>query len=625
MGCVGLGVGTNPEVGHVRVDLSAMDADWAGWHPPLVLPTETWTEIIGVYEITLDWSAEESSSECYIVIANHPALPKLYPFQRIRLVNTSVSPEQTFFVGRINKIDPKFKGAIAMRGTTGYAIQLYVRDYMQALTDNFVQADVMHDTYAFKASDDAKYIPIYDDDACPASPPCARGYQRKSVNGVDTCVKCVEQPASSRYQIISDLVTRTGIIPDVVPSVTMPYGSIGSKVTRNYLDTPQTTVFAAVRSLAQEQPWDEQDQPSGTGYVFRVAPPGLMGGGAVFQYFQRSALEWSATQTFGWEPNPNDRSKIPIMTFRSLQEGQSIYSRGRVAGKGLASYTAPTTAITGMEEEWNPSKGLYRVTREAASNEEVLTQLVELQQKVRTSMVSEPDGMEQAFRGSRVGTITVVGIPINANKVSPIPGDLVKLDPCPPGLENEVDNNKYIISQWKFTWPEGLSTYQLNRRVTARSVTLNQTLMHRGMAVLSSMKDVYDSGWLVFDDTGQDPHAMPKDGRFKHNKGVIPRYVFVYAADNTEVGEMEDGASACGGADPNCIHSAVMLMPSQYDPIQNMFIGYQVTAVTPNFVEISFYPFLAFSQGAIDYGYRDEGQGWLKAHQNTRVRVFVKP
>ncbi len=622
MGCIGLGAGSNPEVLKVRVYVSAMDADWSGWHPPLSLPAETWIRIQGVYEIVLEWAATEQSSECYITVANYPSIPDFYPFQRVKLVNVAISPAQTFFVGRINKIDPKFKGAISMRGSEGYAIQLYVRDYMQALNDNFVQASEMHETYAFKAADDAEYVPIYSSDACPGGGPCAPGYDLVGVN----CVECADSGPASRYQIISDLVTRTGIIPDVVPFVTMPIGSLSTTVERNYLDTPQTTVFSAVKSLAQEQPWDENIPPSGSGYVFRVAPPGLMGDGAVFQYFQRGQVEWDVTQTFGWQPDDSDESKIPLLNFRAMQEGQSIYSRGRVAGKGLASYTAPSASIEGMEETWNPGEGLYKVTREWTTNEEVLTKLVELQQAVGAGIGSgESGGGHESFRGDTAGSITVVGIPINANKVSPIPGDTIKLDPVPPGLENEIDDNKYVISHWKFTWPEGFSTYQLNRGLKQRSVSLNQELMRRGMAVLSSMKDVYDSGWLVFDSTGQNPHAIPANGRFKHKKGVLPRHVFVYAADNTEVGEMEDGNSACGGADPNCIHSAIMLMPSQYDPIQNMFIGYQITAVTPNMVEISFYPFLGFSQGAVDADYREPDEGWLRAHVNTRVRVFVKP
>jgi len=603
MGCIGLGAGSNPEVLKVRVDVSAMDADWAGWHPPMVLPTETWLEVTGVYEITLDWAAEEQSSECYITIANHMMLPNFYPFQRVRLVNTAVTPEQPFFIGRLNKIDPKFKGAIAMRGSEGYAIQLYVRDYMQALNDNFVQASEMHETYAFKAADDAVYTPVYETDATEDTPP--------------------GQEPSSRYQIISDLVTRTGIIPDVNPFVTMPIGSIGDTVKRNYLDEPQTSVFSAIQKLAQEQPWDEVSPPSGTGYIFRVAPPGQMGDGAVFQYFQRGQLEWDVTQSFGWQPPDSDQSMIPLVTFRALQEGQSIYSRGRVQGKGLASYTAPSTSIPEMEEEWSPAEGHYKVTREWTTNEEILTQVVELQQKVQTG-VYETEEAQSSFRGSKVGSITVLGIPINANKVSPIPGDTIKLDPCPPGLENPTDNDKYVISHWKFTWPEGFSTYQLNRRMKASSVSFNQTLAQRSLAVLSGMKDVYDSGWLVFDSTGLDPHAIPADGRFKHNKGVIPRQVFVYAADNAEVTDMEGGAGVCG-SDPNCMKSALIMMPGQYDPIQNQFIGYQITAVTPTFVEISFYPFLGFSQGAIDTGYREAGHGWLQAHVSARVRVVVRP
>jgi hypothetical protein len=583
MTCLGLGAKSNPEVGHVRVDLSDMAS------------FETWTQVTGVYEITLEWSAEDSSSECYIVVANHPAMLSFNPFQRIRLVNISVSPEQVFFIGRINSIDPKFKGALSMRGTQGYAITIYARDYMQALADNFVQADVMHDTYAFKAAASATYVPVYETDADEDTP--------------------AGQERSSRYQIISDLVTRTGIIPDVTPSVTLPSGSIGTLVARNYMDTPQTTILSAVRALAQEEGWDSADPPSGTGYVFRVAPPGAMGNGAVFQYFQRGQVEWDVTQDFGWQPDPADVSKYPILTFRATQEGQSIYSRSRVMGKGVSSYTAPSVSIADMESTWNPSQGLYKVTREATSNDEILTQLVELQQRARTGLVT---GAQSSFRGEKIGTITVMGIPINANKVSPIPGDTIKLSPVPPGLENSGDNDKYLISHWKFEWPSGTSTYTLNRRPKSRSVSLNQMLMQRGLAILSSMKDIYDSGWLVFDDTGQASNAVPTNRRFKHNKGVIPRHVFIYAADNTEV-------DAVLSTDPNNIQSAILVMPSQYDPIQNMFIGYQITAVTPTFVQVNFYPFLGFSQGAIDAGYRQNDDGWLKIHRNVQIRVFVQP
>ncbi len=582
MTCLGLGSKSNPKVGHVRVDLSNMAS------------SETWTRITGIYEIVLDWSSEDSSSEVYITVANHPAIATFNPFQRIRLVNVSLSPEQVFFIGRINKIDPKFKGAMSLSGTQGYALTIYARDYMQAPADNFVQADKMHATYAFKAAADANYVPVYETDASEDTP--------------------AGQEPVPRFTIVNDLITRTGIIPDVTPTVTLPIIALGPVVSRNYLDTPQTTVLAAVRALAQEEPWDSQDIPSGTGYVFRVAPPGLMGNGAVFQYFQRGQIEWDVTQDFGWQPDPADDSKYPILTFRATHEGQSIYSRSRVMGKGVSSYTAPSVSIPSMETTWNPSEGLFKVTREATTNDEILTQLVELQQRARTGLVT---GAQSSFRGDKIGTITVMGIPINANNVSPIPGDTIKLDPVPPGLDND-DSNKYVIAHWKFTWPEGTSTYTLNRPPKARSVSLNQTLMRRGLGILSSMKDIYDSGWLVFDVTGQGTDIVPVNRRFKHNKGVIPRHVFVYAADNADV-------VASLSTDPNNIESAILVMPSMYDPLQNMFIGYQITAVTPQYVQVSFYPFLGFSQGAVDGGHREPGSAWLKQDQSTQIRVFVQP
>lgn len=590
MSCIGLGVKTNPRVGHIRADLSNMAA------------SEVWTEITGIYEIVLEWSAEESSSECYIVVANHPNILTFNPFQRIRLVNTSVTPEQVFFTGRINKIDPKFKGALAMRGSEGYAFTIYVRDYMQALADNFVQADKMHDTYAFRAAPDAAFVPVYEEGASEDEP---KG-----------------QEPVPRFTIVNDLVTKTGIIPDVTPTVTLPLVSAGPNVSRNYLNDPQTTVLQAVRSMAQEEPWDSLVPPSGTGYIFRVAPPGLMGNGAVFQYFQRGQLEWDVTQSFGWQSNPADTTKYPLMTFRATHEGQSVYSRSRVMGKGVSSYTAPSVSIGDMETTWNPAEGLFKVTREATTNDEILTQLVELQQRARTGLTSGVPGTGDSFRGDKIGTITAMGIPINANNISPIPGDTIKLDPVPPGLENPTDNDKYVISHWKYTWPEGTSTYTLNRRAKARSVSFNSELFRRGLAILSSMKDIFDSGWLRFDVAaaaqGGDPDVVPANRRFKHNKGVIPRHVFIYAADNADV-------VASISTDPNDIESAILILPSQYDPLQNMFIGYQITAVTPQYVQINFYPFLGFSQGAVDGGHRTQETGWLRKDVSTQIRVFVQP
>jgi hypothetical protein len=639
----------------VRVDLSDMTGE----------STEIWTPILGIYEFELDWSDQEHSGEVYITVANHPALGTLHPFNRIRLVDFTKSPEFVFFVGRINQIKPVFKGALATKGSQGYAFQIYARDYMQSLADNFVQADKMHDTYAFKAASDSSYVPIYETGGCPAAPPCASGFMMADCSSyappcspgftqqeipcltappcvpgftqedgecvpcaertiefecvpcTSACVPCTSQEPATALRIITDLVTRLGIIPDVTPTVTAPLATPTINLHRNYMSTPQASVFAAVAELANEHPWTAAKPPPGVGYVFRIAPPGAIGNGAVFEFFQRGQLEWDVTQVWGFQGATID-GRIPIQTFSALQEGRSIYSRSRVMGKGVSSFTAPSVSIPSMEDTWNPEEGLYKVTRESTSNDEILTQLDELQYRARGNLVSDP--ATKSFRGERLGTITVVGIPTNANRIAPVAGDTIQLDPPPEGLANN-DDNKYVISNWHLEWPSGFSTYTLNRRPKARAAGFNQLLMRRGLGILSSLKDIYDSGWMEFSATGVPgvlSLAVPRDNRFVHRLGTIPRQIFAYAADTTTVSvSIEAGLS-------NQVPSAVIMERARYDPIYSLFAGFEVTGLTKDYAQLNFYPLLAFSEAAAADP-NSGSDGWLKKDLSTAVRVFILP
>lgn len=585
LSCLGVGTPSVANSLRIRVDLSNMAGEGV----------EQWTPILGVYELELDWASEEHSGECSVSIVDHPALATLHPFNRIRLVDRTRSPELVFFIGRINTIKPLFKGALASKGNRGYAWHLYIRDYMQALVDNFVQPDEMHATYAFRPAITATYVPIYQEGASEETPP--------------------GQEPSPALTIIRDLITRTGIIPDVTPTLTALSALATINLKRNYTGTSQQSVFQAVYEMASEHPWSLGTPPSGIGYVFRMAPPGQMGNGAVFQLFQRGAVEWDVTQVFGFQ-GVGSPARIPIQTFTALQEGRAVYSRSRVAGRGLSSYTAPSVSVDSMESTWNPDAGLFRVTRETASQDEILTQLNELQNRAARGVINPEN---RTYRGEKIGSITVVGMPTNANRVAPVAGDVITLDPPPPGLENPEDNNKYVISSWHFEWPTGFSTYQLNRRPKARSVGFWQDLMRRGLMLLSSLKDKYDSGWLDFS-TIQGTGIVPADGKFKHQLGVIPRLIYVCAGDTTDVTE----AIADGNADGP--PSLTLVERARYDPIQNLYMGYEITAVTKNHVQLSFYPLLAYSAGAADASCINcASDGWLMKFKNTSIRVYAVP
>jgi hypothetical protein len=273
-----------------------------------------------------------------------------------------------------------------------------------------------------------------------------------------------------------------------------------------------------------------------------------------------------------------------------------------------------------MEDEWNPAAGLFKVTRESTSNDEILTQLNEFQYRARGNLVADP--ATKSFRGEKVGTITVVGIPTNAARVVPVAGDTIKLDPPPEGLENPEDDNKFIISNWHFEWPAGFSTYTLNRRPKARTTTFNQLLMRRGLAVLSSLKDIYDSGWMEFSATGTPgilSRAVPRDNKFFHRLGTIPRQIFVYAADTTTV------AASIEAGQSNQVPTAVIMERARYDPIYSVFVGFEVTGLTKDYAQLNFYPLLAFSEAAAADPNSGSSNGWLKKDFNTAIRVFIMP
>jgi hypothetical protein len=458
----------------LRLKLQISDMNIISPGGPLIL-LENWTTIPALISVKLTWSNGDTSSEIDAVVGNHPLIPKLNPFQRVRLWSDDLG--MPLWIGRIMIVKPSFNASLqgAMGSASGRAFtwEIYARDYMYALIDNFVQADKMSATVPFTAAPDATYVPIYFGDPLSGpEPPAKEGFKQ-----------------TSRFHIISDLVTHlTG--QDGFRSVTMPYGADNFLIERNYMRTPQQTVSDAVFLLANEAPWD--NIPSGLGFVFRVAPPGQMGDGAVFQYFQRGALEWDSTQTFGWA-SPASPAIIPILTFHNEQEGINIFSRSRVLGKGLSSQPSQTLTVPGMEDTWNPAADQFMITRETTSYDDVLAALNDLENRASSHLVTLPS----AFRGPAIGQIQVIGVPQDATGVVPIPGDVIELNPAPPDLTDPETGNKFVIDQWIYEWPEGLSTYILNRRPRATNVSLLRTLARRGLGLLTKIKNYNDTFWFV--------------------------------------------------------------------------------------------------------------------------------
>lgn len=508
------------------------------------LPGESWIDLPYVISVLINWSSEEHSGEMEVEVANTSRLPKLHPFQRIRVLNLDLGI--VMFIGRLMQLKPQFSGPLGSLQGRAYKWTLYARDYMYALADNFVQADKMHEIIPLQPAPDATYVPVYDESGPQMEPP--------------------GQGPSDRYTIIRDLVTKlTG--NDVPRSVTLVAGDPGRPVRRNYLRTPQTTVLEAVFQLAREHPWD--DIPSGIGYTFRVAPPGRLSLGAEFEYFRRGAVEWDPTQSFGWSAPPSP-SVVPILSFQSEQEGFNVYSRAKVLGRGLASFTAQTMVAPGMEDEWDPSQNKFLVTREAAAHDDVLVEFTEMQKRAQAHLVTSPP----TYRGPAIGWISTQSIPVNAAGIMPVPGDVIRLDPPPPGLEDPVTGNRFVIDQWRYEWPQGLCTYVLNRRPRASGPTTLRELANRGLAILSKVKNYYDSWWIK---------PLAPDVVLRHGLGVVPRYVQVYAAAGDD-----DLAS-------NNPPSTVMVLNRYYDAGEGVMAGMQVTSLTSQEISIRFEDNLAWS------------------------------
>jgi len=507
------------------------------------LPGESWIDLPYIISLTITWNAEERSGDLEAVVPVTPGLPRPQPFQRIRVWSDSLG--MPLFVGRVMQLQPEFLGALGTPTGRGYKWRIFARDYMYALADNFVQADKMHPVIPLQPDPEATYIPVYDESGPQMKPP--------------------GQGPSPRIVIIRDLVTKlTG--KDVPRSVTLLAGDPGKPVRRNYLRTPQTTVLDAVFQLAREQPWD--DSYSGVGYTFRVAPPGRLRTGAEFEYFRRGAVEWDPAISFAWAAPPS-LDKVPIISFETQMEGFNIYSRTTILGRGLASVRGNVQRIPEMEDTWDPANNAFMVTREALSHDDSLVELTEMQDRARAALVTYPP----KYRGPAIGSITVQGIPVSSSGVVPIPGDVIRLDPPPPGLTDDTTGNRFVIDQWKFEWPN-ISTYVLNRRPRASSVVTLREVAQRGLSILSKIKNYYDTWWV-----------KKADKKFvvRHGFGVVPRYVQVYAAD--------------GGDDlsQNNVPSSVLVPMRYVDPDLGRPVGMQVTAATNQEIVIEFSDELAYS------------------------------
>jgi hypothetical protein len=568
----------------LRLRLQISDMNIAVPGGPIVL-METWTTIPALISVKLTWSNGDTSSEIDAVVGNHPLIPKLNPFQRVRLWSDDLGIP--LWIGRIMIVKPSFNASLqgAIGGVSGqpFTWEIYARDYMYSLIDNFVQANKMSATVPFTAAQDATYVPIYFGGDSDVPPPLNQGFT-----------------SASRFQIISDLVTNlTG--QDGFRSVTMPYGADSVQIERNYMRTPQQTVSDAVFLLANEAPWD--NIPSGIGFVFRVAPPGEMGDGAIFQYFQRGGLEWDSTQTFGWA-TPASSAIIPILSFHSEQEGINIFSRSRVLGKGLSSQPSQTLTVPGMEDTWNPGNNQFMVTRETTSYDDILANMNDLENRATTHLTTLPS----AFRGPAIGQIQVIGVPQNAAGVVPIPGDVIELNPAPPDLTDSDTGNRFVIDQWIYEWPDGLSTYILNRRPRATNVSLLRTLARRGLGLLTKIKNYNDTFWFTDLPTSS---SLSISVTINHQFGVIPRSVQVYA---------------CAGSDDltsNNPPSAILIPNWYYIPDGSAegdagSVGVQIVSTTTTHVILNVSKRFGYSAGA------SPGR-WLGVDTGDALRVVIEP
>jgi hypothetical protein len=527
------------------------------------LPGETWADLPYIISLRIAWSAEERSGDLEAVVPVVPSLPTIYPFQRIRVWSDDLGAP--LFVGRVMQLQPEFLGALASPTGRGYKWKIFARDYMYALADNFVQADKMHPTIPLQPDPSATYVPVYDEAGPQMQPP--------------------GQGPAPRIVIIRDLVTKlTG--NDVPRSVTLVAGDPGKPVRRNYLRSPQTTILDAVFQLAREQPWDENY--SGVGYTFRVAPPGRLRTGAEFEYLRRGSVEWDPALSFSWSDPPSP-TKIPIISFKTELEGFNVYSRTTVLGRGLASLRADARRVAAMEDMWDPSNNAFLVTREALSHDDALVELTELQDRARSALVTYPP----KYRGPAIGSITVQGIPISTQGTVPIPGDVIRLDPPPPGLQDEATGNRFVIDQWVYEWPN-LSTYVLNRRPRATAVVTLREMAQRGLGILSKIKNYYDTWWQK---------GVPRRYVIPHGFGVVPRYAQVYAAAGDD------------DLTKNSVPSSVMVPMRYLDPDLGRPAGMQIVLATNQEIVIEFSEDLAFCSPR---------NRFLTLSQDA-VRVIVEP
>lgn len=561
--------------------------------------TDSWEEMDRPFEFKVHRSTGAQPGSIEIVMPGVNASkdsPPLWPFQRIQVKDVDPNiTDQDFgriFIGRVDSIAPR------QDAKYGRVWVVKARDYLAALVDNYVDIGrnrAFDDDGSPLSGHDGSNRPIW----VPKWVEKVQMETQKSPLPVAACTDG-EHCGTSREYMIAELALNVVPLPFGLASMTalgesFPPNSL--PVQYNYENIRSMRILDAIINMAREDPWNpdidlvDSKTATGIGGEFQLrytSPEDEAWMGQHGQYFKRGGNPWDGAIEFIY--GEAGKGIIPIIGYDFPQEGNAIFSRAKVIGRGDAQDLDPDVNNPGswgtgfvsdnpqLEGIWNPELGQFAIMRGMDEQESAIIgdwhidpaetgvdgsnplAVRGLRDRAASKMITYTGDLTRGNRRGLRGMIRVPGYPRRTIDMgSLIVGYVIDVK-IPPALGDDV--LPFVVESWSFKYPENVTTIQLAANSSSSLLQVMGGWERRMDQGGASHGEWITSNWRPTSGSGNE--------LFVHTMGVIPRTVIVEAA-------VQDGNKEDRNGDPVPIEWAIVEVPRlASEPAQGQIFGYVV-------------------------------------------------